>query len=60
MIMVCEECDPKKLYRYDGVENIIIQIPALGLSKNETITWKIKEYKCCNQQFNEPIYHNEK
>ena len=58
--MVCDECDPKKLYRYDGVENMVIQIPAVGLSKNEIVTWKIKKCKYCNQQFNEPIYDNEK
>ena len=55
--MVCDECDPKKLYRYEGVKNTIIQIPAVELSKNETINWKIKECKHCNQQFNEPKYN---
>lgn len=58
--MVCDKCDPKKLYRYENVENTVIPIPSVGLSKNETVDWTIKECKYCNQEFNEPVYDDEK
>jgi hypothetical protein len=54
--MVCDKCDPMKLYRYENVENTIIQIPATGLSKNEQVDWIIKKCKYCNQKFNIPTY----
>lgn len=52
--MACDKCDPKEIYRYDGVEKSIIPIPAIQLGRNDTVSWDVQRCKFCHQQYDIP------
>jgi len=53
--MVCDICDPSKLYRYDEVEKSIIGLPAINLELNANVGWEVKKCRYCRQHFNQHI-----